>query len=101
MSTYTSRAFTLDGVTFPSRKFSGSGNTNNVVASLTYLFGAAPPPPFAPPPMPPPAPVMAPPPAPIVEAPPRHHVHHVVRHRGHGHRVYHRVHHPHTVKPAE
>ena len=100
-ATYHASAFTVGGVTFPARTYTGNGNTNNVVASLTYLFGAAPPPPYAPPPMPPPAPVMAPPPAPIVEAPPRHHVHHVVRHRPHGHRVYHRVHHPHAVKPAE
>ena len=58
-ATYTSRAFTLGGVTFPSRKYTGSGNTNNVVASLTYLFGAAPPPPFAQPPMPPAPPPQA------------------------------------------
>jgi opacity protein-like surface antigen len=101
-ATYHARAFTVGGVTVPARTYTGSANTNNVVASLTYLFGAAPPPP---PPMPPPPPVMAPPPAPIVEAPPPHHVHHVVRHHRHGqrvhHRVYHRVHHPKTVKPAE
>jgi outer membrane protein OmpA-like peptidoglycan-associated protein len=54
--TYTTNAFTLNGVTFPSRKFSGSGNTNNVVASLTWLFAAAPPPPPMAAPMPPPAP---------------------------------------------
>jgi outer membrane protein OmpA-like peptidoglycan-associated protein len=58
-ATYTTRAFTLAGVTFPSRKYTGSGNTNNVVASLTYLFGAAPPPPYAPPPMPPAPPPQA------------------------------------------
>jgi OmpA-OmpF porin, OOP family len=58
-ATFQSRPFTIGEVTFPSRKFSGSGNTNNVVASLTYLFGAAPPPPYAPPPMPPPPPPSA------------------------------------------
>ena len=53
---YTTRPFTFGGVAFPGRKFSGSANTNNVVASLTYLFGAAPPPPPIAP-MPPPPPV--------------------------------------------
>jgi outer membrane protein OmpA-like peptidoglycan-associated protein len=42
-------------VNFPSRHYSGSGNTNNVVASLTWLFGPPPPPPMAAP-MPPPPP---------------------------------------------
>jgi OmpA-OmpF porin, OOP family len=56
---YTTTAFTANGATFPSRTFSGSGNTNNVVASLTWLFAAAPPPPMpvampAPPPVAPP-----------------------------------------------
>jgi outer membrane protein OmpA-like peptidoglycan-associated protein len=55
-ATYHARAFTLGGVTFPARTYTGSANTNNVVASLTYLFGAAPPPPMAAPmpPAPPP-----------------------------------------------
>jgi OmpA-OmpF porin, OOP family len=43
-------------VTFPGRKISGSGNSNNVVASLTWLFAAAAPPPMAAPMPPPPAP---------------------------------------------
>ena len=55
---FTTREFTVNGVTFPSRKYSGSGNTNNIVASVTYLF--LPPPPVA---------VAAPPPPPI--APPK------------------------------
>jgi len=45
---YTTNAFTVGGVTFPSRKFSGSGNTHNFVASLTWLFAAPPPPAYAP-----------------------------------------------------
>jgi OmpA-OmpF porin, OOP family len=55
--TYTTRAFTFDGVTFPGRKFSGSANTNNVVASLSWLFAAEPPPPPIAAPMPPPPPI--------------------------------------------
>jgi OOP family OmpA-OmpF porin len=43
---YTTNAFMANGVTFPSRRFSGSGSTNNVVASLTWLFAPAPPPPM-------------------------------------------------------
>ena len=58
-ATYQARAFTVGGVTVPATKYSGSANTNNVVASLTYLFGAAPPPPYAPPPMPPAPPPQA------------------------------------------
>jgi opacity protein-like surface antigen len=54
---YTTNSFTANGVTFPSRTFSGSGNTNNVVASLTWLF--------SPPPPPPPMPVAAPAPPPL------------------------------------
>ena len=56
---FTTREFTVNGVTFPSRKYSGSGNTNNIVASVTYLFLPPPPPPVAvaaPPPPPPPPP---------------------------------------------
>jgi OOP family OmpA-OmpF porin len=54
-ATYHARAFTLGGVAFPTRTYSGSANSNNVVASLTYLFGAPPPPFAAPlPPAPPP-----------------------------------------------
>jgi OmpA-OmpF porin, OOP family len=52
---YTTHPFTLAGATFPAKTFHGNGNTNNFVASLTYLFGATPPP-YAPPPMPPPPP---------------------------------------------
>jgi len=55
-ASFTTRAFTVGGVTFPSRKVSGTGNTNNVVASLTWLFAAAPPPPPMAAPMPPPPP---------------------------------------------
>ncbi len=51
---FTTREFTVTRVvTFPSRKYSGSGNTNNIVASVTYLFLPPPPPlpsPAAPPP---------------------------------------------------
>jgi OmpA-OmpF porin, OOP family len=54
-ATYTTRPFTLGGVLIPSNKYSTSVNTNNVVASLTWLFAAAPPPPMAAP-MPPPPP---------------------------------------------
>src|SRR5215468_463716 len=56
-ATWRTRAFTLNGVNFPSKTFSGSTNTNNVVASVTWLFNAPPPPPppvMAPPPPPPP-----------------------------------------------
>jgi len=56
---FTTNTFTVGGVTFPSRKLSGSGNTHNFVASLTWLFAApSPPPPAAipPAPMPPPPP---------------------------------------------
>ena len=56
-TTYHTRAFTFGGVAFAGRTFNGSANTNNVVASLTWLFAAAPPP-YVAPPMPP-----APPPA--------------------------------------
>ena len=52
--TYTTRAFTLGGVAVPSRTYSGNGNTNNFVASLTWLFAPPPPPMAAPPPPPPP-----------------------------------------------
>jgi OOP family OmpA-OmpF porin len=58
-ASWRTRAFTLNGVNFPSKTFSGSTNTNNVVASLTWLF--VPPPP---PPPPPPQPVAYPPPPP-------------------------------------
>ena len=58
-ATYHARAFTVGGVTFPARTYTGSGNTNNFVASVTYLFGAAPPPPMAAPMPPPPPPSMA------------------------------------------
>jgi OmpA-OmpF porin, OOP family len=58
-ATYLSPAFTVGGVTVAAAKHTGSANTNNVVASLTYLFGAAPPPPYAPPPMPPAPPPQA------------------------------------------
>ena len=51
---YTTNTFTINGATFPSRRFSGSGSTNNVVASLTYIFSPPPPPPMAAPPPPPP-----------------------------------------------
>jgi opacity protein-like surface antigen len=44
---YTTNSFTVGGVSFPSRRFSGSGNTNNVVASLTWIFAPPPPPPPA------------------------------------------------------
>ena len=54
-ATYRTRSATIGGVNFPSRTYSGSGNTNNVVASLTWLFGPPPPPPMAAP-MPPPPP---------------------------------------------
>jgi outer membrane protein OmpA-like peptidoglycan-associated protein len=57
--TYHARAFTVGGVTVPARNYTGSVNSNNLVASLTWLFAAAPPPP--PPPLPPPPP--PPPPA--------------------------------------
>jgi opacity protein-like surface antigen len=53
---YTTKPFTFAGTTFPSKTYSGNGNTNNFVASLTYLFGAAPPPPPMAAPMPPPPP---------------------------------------------
>jgi OOP family OmpA-OmpF porin len=55
---YTTKAFTLAGVSFPSKTFSGNGNTNNVVASLTWLLLPPPPPPIVPvaAPAPPPAP---------------------------------------------
>jgi OmpA-OmpF porin, OOP family len=53
-ATYHARAFTLAGVAVPARTYNGVANSNNVVASLSYLFGAPPPPPYAPPPMPPP-----------------------------------------------
>src|SRR5262249_37657317 len=54
-ATWRTRAFTLNGVNFPSKTYSGTVNTNNVVASLTWLFGApipvaAPLPPAPPPP---------------------------------------------------
>jgi len=55
--TYTTRPFTLAGVNFPGRTFSGSANTNNVVASLTFLFGAPPPLVAMPAPPPPPPPL--------------------------------------------
>src|SRR5438045_1493697 len=42
-ATWKTRAFTLNGVNFPSKTFSGSTNTNNVVASLTWLFVPRPP----------------------------------------------------------
>jgi opacity protein-like surface antigen len=57
---YTTSPFTFAGATFPSRTFKGNGNTNNFVASVTYLFGAAPPPsppPYIAPPPPPPLPI--------------------------------------------
>ena len=57
-------AFTLNGVTFPSKTYSGSTNSHNVVASLTWLFAAPPPPP-------PPQPVAYPPPPPPPPAVPR------------------------------
>jgi opacity protein-like surface antigen len=55
---YTTSPFVFAGATFPSRTFKGNGNTNNFVASVTYLFGAVPtPPPYvAPTPLPPPPP---------------------------------------------
>lgn len=61
--TYTTRPFTLAGATFPSRTFSGNGNSNNFVASLTYVFAPPPPPPpvMMQPPPPPPAPPPPPP----------------------------------------
>jgi outer membrane protein OmpA-like peptidoglycan-associated protein len=59
---YTTNAFTVNGVAFPGRKISSSGNSNNVVASLTWLFAAPPPPPPMAAAMPAPAP--PPPPAP-------------------------------------
>ncbi len=49
----TPRRSRLVGSRSPAQPYTGNGNTNNVVASLTYLFGAAPPPPYASPPMPP------------------------------------------------
>ena len=55
---YTTNAVTVGGVTFPSRKISGNGNTHNIVASASWLFA----PPAPPPPPPPPPPAMAPPP---------------------------------------
>jgi OmpA-OmpF porin, OOP family len=64
-ATWHTRAFTLNGVNFPSKTFSGSTNTNNVVASLTWLFAPPPPPP------PPPQPVAYPPPPPPPPAVPR------------------------------
>jgi len=57
--TFTTDAFTVGGGTFPSRRFSGNGNTHNFVASLTWLFASPPPPlpqPLPPPPPPPPPP---------------------------------------------
>jgi outer membrane protein OmpA-like peptidoglycan-associated protein len=61
--TYTTSAFTTPGgVTVPGHKFSGSANTNNVVASLTWLFNEPRP---APPPMA--AAVPAPPPPPAAQ----------------------------------
>jgi OmpA-OmpF porin, OOP family len=57
--TYKTDAVTVGGVTFPRREFTGSGNTHNVVASLTWLFGA---PPLLPPVAVPPAPLPPPPP---------------------------------------
>jgi OmpA-OmpF porin, OOP family len=57
-ATFRTSAFTSGGLTFPSRTFTGSGNTNNVVASLTWLFAAAPPP-FVAAPMPPAPPPQA------------------------------------------
>jgi len=60
---YTTNTFTAaNGVTFPGRTFSASANTNNVVASLTWLFAPAPPPP----PMPVAMPAAPPPAAPKV-----------------------------------
>ncbi len=57
---YTIQPFTLNGVNFPGRKISGSGNTNNVVASLTWLFAPPPPPPAEPVSMPAPPPPQPP-----------------------------------------
>jgi OmpA-OmpF porin, OOP family len=53
--TYHARAFTVGGVAFPARNYTSSVNSNNLVASLTWLFAAAPalPPPLPPPPPPP------------------------------------------------
>jgi opacity protein-like surface antigen len=65
-ATWRTTAFTLNGVTFPSKTYSGSTNSNNVVASLTWLFAAPPPPP-----PPPPQPVAYPPPPPPPPAVPR------------------------------
>lgn len=58
---YTTRPFTTAGATFPSRTFSGNANTNNFVASVTWLFGAPAPAPVMMPPPPPPAPPPPPP----------------------------------------
>jgi len=61
-ATWRTRAFTLNGVNFPSKTFSGTANTNNVVASVTWLFAPPPPPPplLPPPPPPPPQPPVLP-----------------------------------------
>jgi outer membrane protein OmpA-like peptidoglycan-associated protein len=59
-ATFQTRPFVVNGVAVPGARYTGSGNTNNVVASLTWLFAPAPPPPpmaaamSAPPPPPPP-----------------------------------------------
>jgi outer membrane protein OmpA-like peptidoglycan-associated protein len=59
-ATFQTRPFTVNGVVVPGARYTGSGNTNNVVASLTWIFAPAPPPPPmaaampAPPPPPPP-----------------------------------------------
>ena len=61
-ATYQTRPFTLNGVAVPSTRYTGSGNTNNVVASLTWIFAPEPPPP----PMAAAMPVPPPPPAPKI-----------------------------------
>ena len=54
---YTARSATVGGTFFPSKTYSGNGNSNNFVASITYLFGPPPPPvAVSVPPPPPPAP---------------------------------------------
>ena len=58
-ATYQTRAFTIGGVVVPGGRYSASANTNNVVASLTWIFGAPPPPP---PPIAAPVAMPAPPP---------------------------------------
>jgi len=57
-ATWRTQTFTVNGATFPGKTYKGTANTNNVVASLTWLFAAPPPIPVAAP-LPPPPPALA------------------------------------------